>query len=410
MPAVSVRGATKLYRRYGRKRSVGTLKTALLSRPAGAPVASDAGVAALTDVSFEVARGETVGIVGSNGSGKSTLLKLLAGIVRPTRGEVEVRGRLAALLELGAGFHPELSGRENVEIAGLLLGLSKAEIARRFDDIVRFAELEEFLDAPLRTYSSGMAVRLGFSIAAHSDPDVLLVDEVLAVGDEAFAHRSLEKFSEFEKAGKTILLVSHDLSLVAARCRRAIWLDGGRLVADGPAPDTVARYRESVAEREGEKRLAPGAAAPAGSIGSGRARVVAVRVLDGRDRPSGRLRSGEAASLEMEVRADPALRDFVFGFALSTVAGQPVFGSNTALEGLDGETFSGEARVRLEIPALSLAPGVYSVDAAIHAADGAPYDYRRDVIRFEVTAETATSGVWNPRRRWRTEGGVRWKE
>ncbi|MDQ2871185.1 MAG: Wzt carbohydrate-binding domain-containing protein, partial [Acidobacteriota bacterium] len=228
--------------------------------------------------------------------------------------------------------------------------------------------------------------------------------------DEAFAHRSLEKFSEFEKAGKTILLVSHDLSLVADRCRRAIWLDAGRLVADGPAPDTVARYRESVAEREGEKRLAPGAAPPAGSIGSGRARVVAVRVLDARGRPSGRLRSGEPASLEMDVRADPGLRDFVFGFALSTVAGQPVFGSNTALEGLDGESFSGEARVRLEIPALSLAPGVYSVDAAIHAADGAPYEYRRDVIRFEVTAETATSGVWNPRRRWRTEGGVRWKE
>ncbi|MEP6800560.1 MAG: ATP-binding cassette domain-containing protein, partial [Acidobacteriota bacterium] len=188
LPAVSVRGATKLYRRYGRKRSVGTLKTALLSGSAGAGLASDAAVPALTDVSFEVAPGETVGIVGPNGSGKSTLLKLLAGIVRPTRGEVEIRGRLAALLELGAGFHPELSGRENVEVAGLLLGLSKAEIARRFDDIVRFAELEEFLDAPLRTYSSGMAVRLGFSIAAHSDPDVLLVDEVLAVGDEAFSH------------------------------------------------------------------------------------------------------------------------------------------------------------------------------------------------------------------------------
>ncbi|HXM77103.1 MAG TPA: ABC transporter ATP-binding protein, partial [Thermoanaerobaculia bacterium] len=249
-PAVRVAHATKLYRRYGRRRTVGTLKTALLSGAGGAP-AADSAVRALTDVSFEVAPGETVGIVGPNGSGKSTLLKLLAGIVRPTEGEVEVCGRLAALLELGAGFHPELSGRENVEVAGLLLGLTRKEIARRFDAIVRFAELEEFLDAPLRTYSSGMAVRLGFSIAAHSDPDVLLVDEVLAVGDEAFAHRSLEKFSEFEKAGKTILLVSHDLPLVAARCRRAIWLDAGRVAADGPAPETVARYRERVAEREG---------------------------------------------------------------------------------------------------------------------------------------------------------------
>ncbi|MEO8190419.1 MAG: ABC transporter ATP-binding protein [Acidobacteriota bacterium] len=410
LPAVSVRGATKLYRRYGRKRSVGTLKTALLSGSAGRALASDATVPALTDVSFEVAPGETVGIIGSNGSGKSTLLKLLAGILRPTSGEVEVRGRLAALLELGAGFHPELSGRENVEIAGLLLGLSKGEIARRFDDIVRFAELEEFLDAPLRTYSSGMAVRLGFSIAAHSDPDVLLVDEVLAVGDEAFAHRSVEKFAEFEKAGKTILLVSHDLSLVGARCGRAIWLDGGRLVADGPAAETVARYRESVAEREGEKRLVPGAGSPAVSIGSGRARIIAVRMVDGRGRPSGRLRSGEPAAIEMDARADPALRDFVFGFAISTVSGQIVFGSNTALDGLTGEAFTGETRVRLDIPVLALAPGVYSLDAAVHAIDGAPYDYRRDVLRFEVTSETASGGVWSPRRRWRVEGGVRWKE
>ena len=408
-PAVRVAHATKLYRRYGRRRTVGTLKTALLSGAGGAP-AADSAVRALTDVSFEVAPGETVGIVGPNGSGKSTLLKLLAGIVRPTEGEVEVRGRLAALLELGAGFHPELSGRENVEVAGLLLGLTRKEIARRFDAIVRFAELEEFLDAPLRTYSSGMAVRLGFSIAAHSDPDVLLVDEVLAVGDEAFAHRSLEKFSEFEKAGKTILLVSHDLPLVAARCRRAIWLDAGRVAADGPAPETVARYRERVAEREGGRRLAPGPPSrSAESIGSGRARVLAARVLDGAGRPAGTLRSGEPAALEMEVRAEVPLEDFVFGFAISTVSGVPVFGSNTAVDGLVPAAFSGAGSVRLEIPAFSLAPGVYSLDAAVHARDGAPFDYRRDILRFEVTSDRAADGVWSPGRSWRSEGGIRWR-
>ena len=406
--AVRVAHATKLYRRYGRRRSVGTLKTALVSGAGGAPSA-DSAVRALTDVSFEVAPGETVGIVGPNGSGKSTLLKLLAGIVRPTEGEVEVRGRLAALLELGAGFHPELSGRENVEVAGLLLGLSRKEIAGRFDAIVRFAELEEFLDAPLRTYSSGMAVRLGFSIAAHSDPDVLLVDEVLAVGDEAFAHRSLEKFSEFEKAGKTILLVSHDLPLVAARCRRAIWLDAGRVAADGPAAETVARYRERVAEREGGRRLAPGPPSRGESIGSGQARILAARVLDRAGRPAGTLRSGEPAALEMEVRAEVPLEDFVFGFAISTVSGAPVFGSNTAVDGLIPVAFSGAARVRLEIPAFSLAPGVYSLDAAVHARDGAPFDYRRDILRFEVTSDRAADGVWSPARSWRSEGGIRWK-
>ncbi|MDQ6894068.1 MAG: ABC transporter ATP-binding protein [Acidobacteriota bacterium] len=410
--AVSVRGVSKRYRPAGRRRAVGSLKSALVSR--GGSTASLSGVPALTGVSFEVAPGETVGIVGANGSGKSTLLKLLAGIIRPSEGVVVVQGRLAALLELGAGFHPELTGRENVEIAGLLLGLSRKEVAARFDAIVRFAELEQFLDAPLRTYSSGMAVRLGFSIAAHSDPDVLLVDEVLAVGDEAFAHRSLEKFSEFEKARKTILLVSHDLSLVAERCRRAIWLDGGRIAADGPGRETVARYREAVAQAEGEKRLdravsdRPSPGSP-GSIGSGRARISGARVLDATGLPAGRLRSGEPASLEMDVRASETLTDFVFGFAISTVAGSVVFGSNTEIEGRRPLDFSGEGSVRLEIPAFALAPGIYSLDAAVHARDGAPYDYRRDLLRFEVTADAATAGVWSPERRWSFEGPIRWK-
>ena len=231
--AITVRDVTKLYRRYGRKKTVGTLKSAFLSGMGRRALSPDASVPALLGVSFEIAPGEMVGVVGRNGSGKSTLLKLLAGIARPTSGSVAVRGRLAALLELGAGFHPEISGRDNIEINGLLLGLSRRQIAARFDAIVRFAEIEEFLDAPLKTYSSGMAVRLGFAIAAHSDPEVLLVDEVLAVGDEAFAHRCLEKFAEFERAGKTIVVVSHDLALVAERCRRAIWLYGGRVAADG---------------------------------------------------------------------------------------------------------------------------------------------------------------------------------
>lgn len=416
--AVSVRHVSKRYRRYSRRRAFGTFKSAFVARGKGDHAGADppAAAAALSDVSFEVPRGEMLGIVGPNGSGKSTLLKLLAGIVRPSEGEVEVRGRLAALLELGAGFHPELSGRENVEVAGLLLGLTRREVARRFDDIVRFAELEAFLDAPLRTYSSGMAVRLGFSIAAHSDPDVLLVDEVLAVGDEAFAHRSLEKFSEFEKAGKTILLVSHDLSLVAERCGRVIWLDGGRIAGDGPARDVVARYRERVAASEGEKRLEREAgtarrAAAHGpdSIGSGRARILAVRVLDGAGRPAARLRAGEAATLEMDVRAEERLTDFAFGFAIATVAGTEVFGSNTDLEGRVPEALEGEGRVRLEIPRMALAPGLYGVDAAVHARDGAPYDYRRDVLRFEVTSDTPAAGVWNPERRWRFGGGIRWK-
>jgi lipopolysaccharide transport system ATP-binding protein len=401
--AVSARNVSKVYRRYGPGRH-GSLKSALVAPATGSRKPS--GVVALEDVSFEVAQGESVGVIGANGSGKSTLLKLLAGIVRPTRGSVAVRGRLAALLELGAGFHPEISGRENVEITGLLLGLTRRQIAERFDAIVRFAGVEEFLDAPVKTYSSGMAVRLGFAVAAFSDPDVLLVDEVLAVGDEAFAHRALEKFSDFERAGKTLVFVSHDLALVAARCRRALWLEGGRVAADGPSERTIAMYRERVAAEEGERRLRE--AGSGGRIGSGVALVEQVRLLGPDGRPAGRVRSGDAATLEMTVRAPEELADFVFGFRIATVSGAVVLGTNTEMEGLRPASFSGGGRVCLAIPSLDLAPGVYALDAAVHARDGAPYDYRRDVLRFEVTADRATEGVWSPGRRWEFEGGIRW--
>jgi len=404
-PTIAVEDVRKVYRRFTRERSR-TLKSLLLGSRSRRT--TEDGVVALDGVSFTVAAGETLGVVGANGSGKSTLLKLLAGIVRPTRGSVSVEGRLAALLELGAGFHPEISGRGNIEITGLLLGLTKKEIAARFDAIVAFAGVEEFLDAPLRTYSSGMAVRLGFAIAAHSDPDVLLVDEVLAVGDEAFAHRALEKFSEFERAGKTLVFVSHDLALVAERCRRALWLSGGRLAADGPASEVIARYRERVAAEEGERRARP--EGEGRRVGSGVATLERVRLLDATGKPAGVVPSGSAATVEILARAPEPLTDFVFGVEIATVSGDVVFGTNTAVEGFRPVRFSGEARVALEIPSLDLAPGLYALDAAVHARDGAPYDYRRDVLRFEVAPRRPGAGVWSPERRWVFSGGVAWRE
>ncbi|MBE3110055.1 MAG: ABC transporter ATP-binding protein, partial [Acidobacteria bacterium] len=216
--AIEASDVTKIYRRYARRKQFATLKSALVSGTLLSDLRPEETFPAVRHVSFAVPAGTTYGIIGRNGSGKSTMLKLVAGITKPTSGEMRVHGKISALIELGAGFHPEISGRENVFINGIMLGLTKREITRRFDEIVEFAELKDFIDAPVKTYSSGMYMRLGFAVAIHVDPDVLLVDEVLAVGDEGFTHKCLDKFAEFRRRGKTILLVTHSLGLVERFC------------------------------------------------------------------------------------------------------------------------------------------------------------------------------------------------
>src|SRR6202521_2157716 len=250
MNAIELVNVTKVYRRYARRKQFATLKSALLKGSLIQDLQPDEKFPALQSVSFNVAEGKTYGIIGRNGSGKSTALKLVAGITKPTSGTVTVHGRISALIELGAGFHPEISGRENVFINGIMLGLSKREVARRFDEIVEFAELQQFIDAPVKTYSPGMYMRLGFAVAIHVDPDVLLVDEVLAVGDEGFTHKCLDKFGEFKRRGKTILLVTHSLGLVERLCDEALWLDGGRLRAHGDPKRVVDEYLMDVEHNE----------------------------------------------------------------------------------------------------------------------------------------------------------------
>ena len=205
---------------------------------------------ALEDITFAVSPGEAVGVIGPNGSGKSTLFALLARVLEPTRGSIKVEGRVCPLLELGTGFHPELCGRDNVYLNASLLGLSRDEVESRYQDIVGFAELPEVMDAPVKTYSSGMVVRLGFSVAVHMDPDVLLIDEVLSVGDEYFQHKSLDRLMQFKRAGKTIFVVSHDLNAVERLCERSFWIQAGRLVMDGPSPQVIQAYREAVDRQE----------------------------------------------------------------------------------------------------------------------------------------------------------------
>ena len=242
MSAIALERVSKVYRRYGYQRRFATLKSALLTGSLVRHLRPDESFRALDDVSLTVAAGATCGIIGRNGSGKSTLLKLVAGITRPTGGQVRVAGRVSALIELGAGFHPEISGRENVFINGVMLGLSRREIGRRFDEIVEFAELEDFIDAPVKTYSSGMYMRLGFAVAVHVDPEVLLVDEVLAVGDAGFRKKSQAAMTQLLGQGGAVMVASHGLRGMAEMCDRVLWLERGRVRDLGPAEAVIEAY------------------------------------------------------------------------------------------------------------------------------------------------------------------------
>ncbi len=320
-PAVTATHLSKAYRKWGRTRAFGTLKSALLGRSLGAALAPSEVVAALSDVSFTVARGETFGVVGPNGSGKSTLLKLVAGLFKPTSGSLAVDGKVSALIELGAGFHPEISGRENVVINGVMLGLTRKEIERKLPEIVAFSGLEAFIDEPVKTYSSGMYVRLGFAVAVHVDPDILVVDEVLAVGDEAFAHRCLDTIAEFSRRGKTIFFVSHSLVLVEELCDRVLYLEKGRVKGLGDPREMLAAYRLDVAAGEGarlatehrrdQEILLKSAQAPAERVEVAAPKADSAHFLEG-VKGSEALGAGvgvERASAHAPIEENPALPD-----------------------------------------------------------------------------------------------------
>jgi ABC-type polysaccharide/polyol phosphate transport system ATPase subunit len=437
--AIEARNVTKIYRRFGRRRQFATLKSAILSGTLVSDLRADETFQALADVSFEVPRGATFGIIGRNGSGKSTMLKCVAGISKPTTGSIKVEGRISALIELGAGFHPEISGRENVFINGIMLGLSKREIARRFDEIVEFAELEEFIDAPVKTYSSGMYMRLGFAVAIHVDPDVLLIDEVLAVGDEAFTHKCLDKFGEFRRRGRTILLVTHSLGLVERFCDEALWLDAGRKRGSGDPRRVVGAYVTAV-ERAEERQLAsddsrarahaddtpaePGVDLPQhpvqtavepqdmfrateGRWGSREVEITGVTLLAPDGAPSHVFHSGERMAIRMDVRAVRPVSDFVFGIGLFSADGVCCYGTNTHIEQLVSDSIDGEGAVTFTIDTLDLTEGTYKLDVAVHKLDGVPYDYHRQLYTFRVKSRTKDVGIYRPPHRWDFTSNIR---
>jgi ABC-type polysaccharide/polyol phosphate transport system ATPase subunit len=423
-PAVQAAGVTKVYRRFQHRHQFRTLKSALLKGNLLDDLAPEETFTALDDVSFEVPRGCTYGVIGENGSGKSTLLKLAAGITRPTRGRIEVEGRVSALIELGAGFHPEISGRENVAINGIMLGLTRRQVEERFDEIVRFAELEQFIDAPVKTYSSGMYARLGFAVAINVDPDVLLIDEVLAVGDEAFTRKCLDKIGEFRRRGRTILLVTHSLGLVEKMCDEVLWLRHGRHADHGDPKRVVDAYLTYVAGGEeallkGEQQLqesraaaSTGAEGPGGEYRQGRwgareVEIAAVRLLDAQGHERHVFVPGERLTVALQVRAPKPIADFVFGIGLFTADGVAVYGTNTHLEQYVPDTLEGAAEVHFEMDDLRLVEGSYLIDVAAHRRDGTPYDYHRGLYSFRMKSRLKDVGVYRPRHRWAFSGGAR---
>jgi len=437
-PAIELSQVSKVYRRYS-GRQFATLKSALLQRSLLKDLRPAETFMALRDVSFTVPKGSTYGVIGRNGSGKSTALKVVAGITKPTEGTVAVEGRVSALIELGAGFHPEISGRENVYINGIMLGLTRREVQRRFDEIVEFAELREFIDAPVKTYSSGMYMRLGFAVAIHVDPDVLLVDEVLAVGDEGFTHKCLDKFAEFRRRGKTILLVTHSLGVVERFCDEALWMEHGHPGAHGDPKRVVDAYLTAV--EAGEEQLlanttrkavaaggghAPSAQSPSdqpaadappdmfqaveGRWGSREVELAEVQLLDPSGQPGFVFHSGDAMSVRLKVRANAPVDDFVFGVSLFNADGVCCYGTNTYLEEMEPDQLrAADTEVVFRIDSLDLVEGTYKLDVAVHKRDGYPYDYHRQLYTFRVKSRTRDVGIYRPRHHWTFSEGIRFK-
>jgi ABC-type polysaccharide/polyol phosphate transport system ATPase subunit len=408
--AVAFRSVSKRFRLH-RGRHVLTVKD-LFVRGGRAGLFGGEEVWALRDVTLDVPRGRMVGIVGSNGSGKSTLLNLVGGILKPTSGTVAVAGRVSALIELGAGFHPEFTGRENIHVTGVLLGLSRAEIRERFDAIVAFAGLDAFIDNPVKTYSSGMYMRLGFAIAVTVDPDILLIDEVLAVGDEAFQHKCVGKIQEFKARGKTILLVSHDLGSVERLCDEAVWLDGGRVMAKGATREIIDRYLNHVALEEaralGVEHQAAEAAVAAGSAqrwGSRDIEITRVRLCDAAGHERYLYEAGEACTVRLGYAARRPVDDPVFGIGIFRKDGVGCYGTNTAVDGLAAGKVEGDGEVAVDILRLDLVEGEYLLDVAVHARDGHPYDYHSRLYTFAVRSRIKDTGVARLPHRWRLPGG-----
>jgi len=344
---------------------------------------------ALKDVSFEIKRGEAVGIIGRNGAGKSTLLKILSRITEPSIGRVSVSGRIASLLEVGTGFHPELTGRENIYLNGAILGMTRAEIKQRFDEIVSFAEVEKFLDTPVKRYSSGMYVRLAFAVAAHLEPEILVVDEVLAVGDAEFQKKCLGKMEGVTQQGRTILFVSHNMSAITRLCTQSIWLEGGEIKEILPSGKAVAAYLESNAQKQSEIVLTEDK--------NKDAQYLAIRILNSRMIPSTKISCEESFSIQLTYIIRKKDSGIYFAFYLQNAEGLKIIFSDSRDDSSFISFTPGMYQSSIEIPSRLLAPGQYFVTAGIATMNGSTMlDHRPQVCSFSLYEPTSLRGDNRP--------------
>jgi lipopolysaccharide transport system ATP-binding protein len=342
---------------------------------------------ALRDVSFQINHGDVVGIVGRNGAGKSTLLKLLSRITEPTTGSIRLRGRVASLLEVGTGFHPELTGRENIFLNGAILGMGKAEITRKFDDIVAFAEVEKFLDTPVKRYSSGMYVRLAFAVAAHLEPEILIVDEVLAVGDASFQKKCLGKMQDVSKGGRTVLFVSHNMGAVTTLCRTAIWLNGGRVVQIGAAREVVNEYLTTHSGSQ-DAVIELGSARRTGDFGR-KLKIERLEWLSGMP-----LQHGEKISGRIHFQVFQDVEEATLGLGFSTLEGVRLLTYETDFQDgyRPGLKAGMRGHVEFSIPDFCLAPGLYALDIGSRSGDSFGLDYLPGFAQTEIAMGLKTPG------------------
>lgn len=400
--AILVENLGKRFNRYHTEKPVTLMEAALSGLRRIRPVND---FWALKGVCFEVAAGEMLGVIGHNGAGKSTLLQLLGKIAHPTEGRVKMRGRVGALLDLGAGFHGDLTGRENVFVTAIVAGLRRREVARRFDNIVEFAELEGFIDNPVRTYSTGMMMRLAFSVAVHTNPDILLVDEFLSVGDIAFQNKCLSRIDHMKKQGCAIVLVSHDASQVGRLCDRALWLKQGNVMAYGEPTVVVGQYTTEMQTKT--QQLTPNRPPQKTNFGQdlqaqkNRFGSLEVEITEVRLSPLTTLESGNTLSVEIDYQSNGSPKSAIFSVSITQENGDICLDVDTLEMGIPCIKLQQQGTLKLMIERVDLSSGKYFVNVGIYEQDWSyAYDYHRHVYPLIVSSQTSSKGILQPPMRW----------